>query len=75
MKANELRCCPFCGSHEVEVARTNKNACWIECDACGASAKSAPTRNRAFANWNRRYHDDVPATIVEDMDKDRKAKK
>jgi len=61
-----LKGCPFCGSHSVNVCRTNKNACWIQCEDCGADAESCKTRTGAFKNWNRRYYDDVPATIIYD---------
>lgn len=65
-----LKCCPFCGSHEVEVCRTNPRACWIRCASCGADAESRPTRRGAFSNWNRRHYDDRPVKIVEDQDRD-----
>lgn len=63
-----LRCCPFCGSHEVEVCRTNGNACWVRCSVCGAESQSHAIRQRAVELWNRRYHDDVPSTITDDQD-------
>lgn len=68
--AELIKCCPFCGSHEVEVARTNPNACWINCAICGTEAESDKTRKGAIANWNRRYYDDKPSIITDDMDKE-----
>lgn len=68
--SERIKCCPFCGSHEVEVCRTNKLACWIRCAECGADARSSPFRFEAIANWNRRHYDDTPAAIVDDMDKE-----
>jgi Restriction alleviation protein Lar len=69
MKAIDLRCCPFCGCHEVVVARTNPHACWVRCADCGSEGAPTASRKLAFANWNRRHYDDTPATIVEDMDR------
>ena len=64
-----LKCCPFCGADEVVVCRTNPDACWIECAECGATAESFPTREGAFANWNRRANcGDISTKIVEDDD-------
>lgn len=68
-----IKSCPFCGSRNVEVARTNRNACWIACGnyRCGAEAKSHPTRNGAIRNWNRRAKITTTETkIVEDMDRE-----
>lgn len=63
----ELKCCPFCGSDEVIVCRTNPYACWIRCSECGADAEHGETRIEAFANWNRRIKGDQKyAKIVED---------
>lgn len=63
-----LKCCPFCGSHEVEICRTNPYACWVRCAECGCDAESAKTRAGAIANWNRRHYDDETATVVDDSD-------
>ncbi len=65
-----IRCCPFCGSHEVEVCRTNPNACWIRCAVCGCDAENDKTRVGAIANWNRRHFDEEAVAIVDDSDKD-----
>ena len=63
-----IKCCPFCGGHEVSICRTNAQACWIRCAQCGADAEAAPRRKGAIENWNRRHYDDEPATIVDDGD-------
>lgn len=68
MTKEVIKCCPFCGSHSVEVCRTNPEACWIACDECGAEAQSAKHRKDAVANWNRRHYDDQPAVVNDDMD-------
>jgi len=65
MKGEELKSCPFCGCIELQVCRTNKNACWIRCGSCGSDSESAPSRKKAIANWNRRATPTV-ATIIED---------
>ena len=65
-----IKCCPFCGSHEIEICRTNPLACWIRCGDCGSDAKSAETRAEAIALWNSRHYDDKPATVVDDGDND-----
>jgi transcription elongation factor Elf1 len=61
--------CPHCPSTEVVIARTNPNACWVECANCGATAKSAPTRAEAIANWNRTV-ERVQAVVADDGDTD-----
>lgn len=66
-----LKDCPFCGSVEVEVCRTNPNACWIRCALCGSDAPSHRTRTGAFTHWNRRDSCGRTASIVSDDDKDR----
>ena len=70
MSKTMIRGCPYCGCHQVIVARTNRNACWIRCSACGADSESHRTRVGAIRLWNRRHHDDVPALIIQDDDKD-----
>ena len=67
-----LKACPFCGSHTVEVCRTNVWACWIRCAKCGGEADTRKTRRGAFAAWNRRLDDGKPARIIEDDDKEAK---
>lgn len=65
----EIKGCPFCGSDEVEICRTNENACWVQCAECGADAESAPKREQALANWNRRANTQI-AIVVDDQDED-----
>lgn len=67
-----IRCCPFCGSHEVAVLRTNPYACWVACTVCGGNSEPARTRKAAIARWNRRYFDDTPSTISMDHDVERR---
>ena len=62
--------CPFCGSLEVEVCRTNPDACWIRCAECGGETKSHPTRAGALANWNRRDSLKLTASIVSDDERE-----
>jgi len=50
----EVEACPFCASREVEVCRTNENACWLRCDACGCDSESHATLMGAVRNWNAR---------------------
>jgi Lar family restriction alleviation protein len=57
--------CPFCGYDEVQLCRTNENACWVRCDSCGADAESHAKRKNAIENWNRRASM-TQATIIED---------
>ena len=65
----KIKCCPFCGSKKVDVARTNEQACWVECAKCGAQTDSAPTRRKAISNWNKRTKSVSHAKVVWDMDK------
>lgn len=66
-----IKPCPFCGGKQVEIARTNENACWVECArySCGARTKSHATRAGGIANWNRRRNQEGTARIVYDMEK------
>ena len=61
-----LQGCPFCPSTDVEICRTNANACWVRCASCGADAESHRTRKKAIANWNRRSGGIVWAKVVDD---------
>lgn len=65
-----LLSCPFCGSRAVNIFRTNSNACWVECDSCGAKAQSAQTRVEAIANWNRTEPRFTAEEIVIDGDQE-----
>lgn len=76
MTKNNPLACPFCGSVEVDIARTNPNACWVECanEECGATTHSHRTRTGAIKNWNRRTwaaHTTQTASIRHDDDRDR----
>lgn len=73
MAKNDPLGCPFCPSFEVEICRTNPNACWVRCAQCGAEAQSHRTRRGAIANWNRRHHSTYTASIVFDMDREAQA--
>lgn len=67
----EIKSCPFCGSTEVEIARTNENACWVECAVCGAEAPPTAKREDAIEIWNERHlPSGTHATIVDDGDKE-----
>lgn len=63
--------CPFCGCEELELCRTNENACWVRCHGCGGESQTHKTRKGALKNWNRRFDSTViDARIVEDDDAD-----
>ena len=64
-----IKPCPFCGSHVVDLARTNDNACWVECSQCGAHTESHRDRAGAITLWNGRVNDDNKTTTV-DYDQD-----
>lgn len=51
---DKIKTCPFCGRNKVSINRTNENACWIECDYCGANVRSTKMRKDAISLWNRR---------------------
>ena len=59
-----IKPCPFCGSHEITICRTNDQACWIRCEECGADAESSPAREEAIEIWNCRVEDDGEETVV-----------
>lgn len=65
-----IKCCPFCGSHKVNIVRTNEEACWVKCVACDAETDSDPSREKAIEKWNYRFYDDNPSLVIEDWDKD-----
>lgn len=71
MKKEFIKCCPFCGSFTVELARTHENCCWVQCSRCSAEAPFAKTRLGAILIWNSRVQHCVPisATIEYDGDK------
>jgi len=67
----KIKPCAFCGSKEVEIARTNENACWVECANCGANRDAVASREQAIKLWNERHFGDGEyATIVYDMEKE-----
>lgn len=65
-----IKPCPFCGFKYVDIARTNPEACWVECCRCYAQTKHHATRKGAIRNWNRRRVSDGTASINWDMDRD-----
>jgi Lar family restriction alleviation protein len=61
--------CPFCGSDEVEIARTNPHACWVECAHCGVGSPCHRHRKAAIRIWNTRASFvSSQATITDDDD-------
>ena len=71
MGREQIKPCPFCGAHAVDVARTNKNACWIECVECDARTQGHKTRRGAIALWNHRAAPEWTTSIIEcDMDEE-----
>lgn len=69
-----INCCPFCGSDEVEICRTNKQACWVRCANCGADAPSHRYRKKAIFTWNQRFNNTQSAKIVDDQDAEHSGK-
>jgi hypothetical protein len=63
-----IKPCPFCGSHIVDICRTNVHACWVQCADCGAetSGDEEGTREGAIRFWNKRCADDGLGAAVED---------
>ena len=61
-----LKPCPFCGSKELELCRTNEFACWVRCDTCGADAPSNTDRSKAIEIWNKRPIAEGNAVFVSD---------
>lgn len=66
LKAEKLKCCPFCGSDEVEID-TVSNELWlsnvtqinyfVHCLNCGASGRDEVKKGKAVKAWNGRYED------------------
>jgi len=68
-----IKCCPFCGSHEVVITTTEIcHGQWIRCHICGAQGEKAQTRRDAILQWNGRYYDDQPSVIIDDTGKETK---
>ena len=61
--------CPFCGSHRVNICRTNKDACWVECISCGCNLSSERLRRDAIVKWNTRATTKSFSKIIADDDK------
>jgi len=65
-----LLSCPFCGSREVDVIRTDDRLqYWTECRGCGARTRVAHSKDEAIALWNntaprRVYAMDPDDTLV-----------
>jgi hypothetical protein len=67
-KLLECKACPFCGSLTVDICRTNRRACWVQCTECSARTGSKPSRKGAIAMWNSRTNLAARAHIVTDDD-------
>jgi len=50
--SNDLLCCPFCGSHEVEEKESGRGDHWVECLKCEARGPNAYYPEGA---WNTRH--------------------
>jgi hypothetical protein len=66
----KLLACPYYGCQQVQICRTNAQACWVSCENCGAESESNKDRRVALLNWNRRVREELPAEVVEDGDKE-----
>lgn len=65
----ELHTCPSCGSEKLELCRTNKNACWVQCCRCDTRTGAHKTRQGAIAKWNARTDNQAVALFVFDDEK------
>jgi len=65
-KDEKIKPCPFCGSKEVDICRTNKQACWIRCHKCEAEGNCAEKREDAITEWNKRVDVEGYASIIVD---------
>jgi Lar family restriction alleviation protein len=52
VKRYMLRACPFCGSDNLDLGRTNPRSWWVGCEDCGAAGSTRPTRGAAADSWN-----------------------
>lgn len=51
----EFKCCPFCGSNDVEKALLpHPGGFFVECQSCAASTDERPLLADAVELWNRR---------------------
>ena len=69
LKAEKLKCCPFCGSDEViideltqyiaknEIVALPQTHYFVSCLNCGASGRDEVKKGRAVKAWNQRYED------------------
>lgn len=77
--SEHIKPCPFCGSDEVNVNRTNDDACWIGCanEACGAETGCEAKRADAIEIWNTRtsVFEGAEARIAWDMDREHAERK
>lgn len=58
LKAEKLKCCPFCGSEEVDIWRHGDHGnFFVVCLNCGASGRDEVKKGKAVKAWNGRYED------------------
>jgi len=62
--------CPFCGSHRVDICRTNEDSCWVECTWCGCHLSSGRLRSEAIKQWNTRARTIGYSQIINDDEKE-----
>ena len=64
----EVRACPFCAGTDVEVCRTNENACWLRCEMCGIDGPTHATLRDAVRAWDSRPPQKEAATVTRNDD-------
>lgn len=57
LKAEKLKCCPFCGSEELEIGLNPLGNWSVSCLNCGATGRDEVKKGRAIKVWNQRYED------------------
>lgn len=54
---DDLKPCPFCGSHEIEIGWFGKDGEAVICLGCGGMGSQYTDRAKAIEAWNRRVNE------------------
>lgn len=50
----KLEPCPFCGTEDIELDKTDGGYFWVKCNECGCQLWGENTSKLAIGIWNKR---------------------